>query len=82
MPLILNGAPQTSLSCVYEATLHSPAGVIAFLLRTGKCLSDVSYKGEQKRLTCKGSQSSKPDTTTAGTVKHGQTNCRELPDLL
>lgn len=57
MPLILNGALHTTFSHVYEATLHSPAGEIASLLRTGKCLSDFSYKGEQKRVTCKGSQS-------------------------
>lgn len=62
MPLILNGAPQTPFCHVYE-TFHSPAGEIAFLLR--KHLSDFSYKGEQIRVTCKGSQSSKPDTTLA-----------------
>lgn len=49
MPLILNGVPQTLFSHVYEATLHSPAGETAFLLRTGKCLSGFSYKDEQKR---------------------------------
>lgn len=61
----------TFLSCIYEAVLHSSMEEFANIFsRNLNFLVTSLMKVNKENVMGKGSQSSKLDTTIAGTVKH------------
>ena len=69
--MILNGILWTHLLVTFMRLYFIPhyENLLTILVGILKLLGDLSYEGEEK-VSGEGSQSSKQDTTIAGTVKH------------